>query len=487
MGEKERDEVMLTKNIPFQVFDIENRWLFDGEKRLDASFYAKDVVASKVLIGKLEESGIEIKSIGALSKDVFHRSRFKRSYVGIGGGLPFLTPTNLFMFPLQPRKSVVNPPQGLKVSPEWILITCSGAVGRTIIANKFISQCILSHDVIRVIPKDKDVFGYLYAYLNTWIGQAFLTKDQYGATVKHVEPHHVTIVPVPSIPELEKEINQRILEAHRLREEAQERLLKAEEMVYSKLGLPKIDEDDVEYLGGEKGRAVKSFEIKTSELNLRLDASYHIPLSQLAIQKLMDAKSGVMKKLGDVADSFVPPRFKRAYVKDMSDGIHLLQGTHIPQITPQDIKYIWKKMGNLNSYIVRKNWILITCSGTIGRLSLVRDYWDGWAATNHLLRIIPNENEIHPGYLTAFLLSIYGQVQFQRLTYGGVVDEIGEAGELFNDVLVLKPKDRDIENKIGNLVFDAYDKRDKANQIEDEAIKLFENRIETLTRPKISK
>jgi len=36
----------------FQVFDIENRWLFDGEKRLDASFYAKDVIASRVLMGK---------------------------------------------------------------------------------------------------------------------------------------------------------------------------------------------------------------------------------------------------------------------------------------------------------------------------------------------------------------------------------------------------------------------------------------------------
>jgi type I restriction enzyme S subunit len=137
-------------------------------------------------------------------------------------------------------------------------------------------------------------------------------------------------------------------------------------------------------------------------------------------------------------------------------------------------------MKNLNAYIVRKNWILVTCSGTIGRLSIVRDYWDEWAATNHLLRIIPNENEIHPGYLIAFLLSIYGQVQFQRLIYGGVVDEIGEAGELFNDILILKPQNKDIENRIGNFTFEAYDKRDKANQIEDEAIKLLERRLKEI-------
>jgi type I restriction enzyme S subunit len=316
------------------------------------------------------------------------------------------------------------------------------------------------------------------------MGQAFLTKDRYGATVKHIEPHHVATIPIPHIPELEEEINQKVLKAHRLREEAQELLLKAEEMLHSELGLPEIDVDDAEYLGGEKGRIVKSFEIKVSELNLRLDASYHIPLFHLAIQNLIDAKLGTIRKLGDVADSFVPPRFKRAYVRDPADGIPLLQGTHIPQIIPQDMKYIWNKMKNLNVYIVIKNWILVTCSGTIGRLSIVRDYWNGWTATNHLLRIIPNENEIHPGYLTAFLLSIYGQVQFQRLIYGGVVDEIGEAGELFNDILILKPKNKDIENKIGNFTFEAYDKRDKANQIEDEAIKLLERRLKEIAEGK---
>jgi type I restriction enzyme S subunit len=464
----------------FQVFDTESRWLFEGEKRLDASFYAKDVIASKILIGKLEESEIAIETIDTMSKDIFHRSRFKRNYVGTGEGLPFLTPTDLLMFPLKPRKSVVNPPEGLQVSPRWILITCSGTIGRTIIANRFISSCILSHDVIRIIPKNGNLFGYLYAYLNTWMGQAILTKDRYGATVKHIEPHHVATIPIPRIPELEEGINQKILEAHRLREEAQELLLKAEEMLHSELGLPEIDVDDVEYLGGEKGRIVKSFEIKVSELNLRLDASYHIPLFHLAIQNLIEAKLGIIRKLGDVADSFVPPRFKRAYVRDPADGIPLLQGTHIPQIIPQDMKYIWNKMKNLNAYIVIKNWILVTCSGTIGRLSIVRDYWDEWAATNHLLRIIPNENEIHPGYLTAFLLSIYGQVQFQRLIYGGVVDEIGEAGELFNDILILKPKNKDIENKIGNFTFEAYDKKDKANQIEDEAIELLERRLKEI-------
>jgi len=473
MAEEKRDGMMTG----IQIIDVPVHWVGDGEKRLDAGFYAQDVITAKILIDKINQMGISIDKIDDITDDIFHRPRFKRKYTTKRRSLPFLTPTDLFMFPLKPKKYVIDPPSGLMVSKNWILITCSGTVGRCSISNSEISKCILSHDIIRIKPKGINALGYLYAYLNTWIGQAFLTKDQYGATVKHIEPHHVANIPVPRIPKLEGEINQKILEAHSLREEAQELLLKAEEMLYSELGLPKIDEDDVEYFGDEVGRLVKAFEVKMSELDYRLDASYHVPIAHLAVSNMRKTQTGSIKRLYEVADSFVPPRFKRAYVKNPDDGVPLLQGTHIPQIKPLDIKYIWKGMKNLKDYIVRRDWILVTCSGTIGRLALVSNYWDGWSATNHLLRIIPDESEISPGYLAGFLLSIYGQVQFQRLVYGGVVDEIGEAGELFNDILILKPKDKNIEEKIGSLVIEAYNKKDKANQIEEAAIKHLEDAL----------
>ena len=49
---------------------------------------------------------------------------------------------------------------------------------------------------------------------------------------------------------------------------------------------------------------------------------------------------------------------------------------------------------------------------------------------------------------------------------------------------ILKSKNKDIENKIGNFTFEAYDKRDKANQIEDEAIKLLERRLKEIAEGK---
>ncbi len=460
-----------------QIVDVPVHWVNEGEKRLDAGFYAQDVIAAKILIDKIEHN-LKIQPISKLSSQIFWPGRFKRHYVSKKKGEPFLMPSEAFMFLPKPTKYVINYPEDVVIKRGWLLITRSGTIGRTLIATNYLENFVLSDDLIRIIPKKDASYGYLYCYLNTWIGQAFLTKDQYGATVKHIEPHHVANIPIPRIPKLEEEINQKILQAHKLREEAQELLLKAEEMLYSELGLPKIDENDIEYFGGKVGRLVKAFEVKASKLDYRLDASYHVPIAHLIVSNLIASTSGEIKKLKDVADSFVPPRFKRPYIKDPNDGIPLLQGTHIPQIKPLGIKYIWKRMENIQAYIVKKNWILVTCSGTIGRLALVSDYWNGWAATNHLLRIMPKEEKINPGYLTGFLHSVYGQVQFQRLIYGGVVDEIGEAGELFNNILILKPKDKSIEDKIGSLVIEAYNKKDKANQIEEEAIKQLE---ETLT------
>ena len=471
MAKKEGDDMM----VETMFFEIESRWIYSNQDlRLNASSYHPESANALLLLDKLQRKGINIETIGKIVKEIFYPPRFKRLYAK--EGVSFLSSKDIFDF-LPVGKKIKNASPEYFIKPGWILVTRSGSVGRVLIANKLLSKAAISEHVIRIVPTPQTPIQYLYTYLNSRIGQPLLIKDIFGGVVDEIEPNHIANIPIPRIPDLEEEINQKILEAHKLREEAQELLLKAEEMIYSELGLPKIDEDDVEYFGGEIGRLVKAFEVKASELGYRLDASYHLPIAHLVVSNLQKVKLDHIKKLKEVADSFVPPRFKRPYVKNPNDGIPLLQGTHIPQIKPLDMKYIWKRMKNIKAYIVRKNWILVTCSGTIGRLALVSNYWDGWSATNHLLRVIPKEKEINPGYLAGFLLSIHGQVQFQRLVYGGVVDEIGEAGELFKDIFILKPKDESIEEKIGSLVIEAYNKKDKANQIEEQTIKELEQTL----------
>ena len=280
-------------NTPFQWVTLESQWVHeDNTSRLDASFYSQDVIEARILIEHLRKEDIEIREIGdeLISKEIFWPGRFKRKYVSKKEGKPFLMPSEVFMFLPRARKFITDFPNNVLVNENWILITRSGTIGRCIISNKLLSSFVLSDDLIRVIPAQEDLLGYIYAYLNTWIGQAFLTKTRYGATVKHIEPHHVADIPIPLLPESDvKEINKKILKAHKLREESQKLLLKTEQMIYTELGLPEIDEDDVKYFCGDLGGVVKAFVVRANELNLRLDASYNKPLLTM-IMKMLENK-----------------------------------------------------------------------------------------------------------------------------------------------------------------------------------------------------
>ena len=464
----------------FQVFDIESRWLFDGEKRLDANFYAKDVIASRVLMGELEEKGVQVNRIENLSDKIFWPGRFKRRYVSKREGDPFIMPSEVIMFLPKPKKFIIDYPGDVSIKENWLLITRSGSIGRCLIVTKPLERYVLSDDLIRIIPKNENNVGYLYAYFNTWIGQAFLTKDQYGSTVKHIEPHHVANIPIPKIPELEEEINQKILEAHRLREEAQKLLLKAEEMLYSELGLPEIDEDDVEYFGREEGKIVKSFEIKVSELNQRLDASYHLPIIRQIEQYLVEINIDVQLLGNKISSIFIPPRFKRPYVKKYDDGVRYIRPSDLPLIKYFESRYLARTFKNCDLYRLREGEILVVTDGTIGWASIVTPLIAGWYGSNNFARIVPTE-DLDRGYLLAYLLSPYGQYQLKREIFGGVIDHL--TADHISQIKIPIPSEQ-IQRKIGKFVFEAYDKRDKANQIEDETIKLLERRLKEIAKGK---
>ena len=448
---------------------------------MDAEFYSKERLKAQVLIEELKKQGIEILNVGdnSVVKDIFWPGRFKRKYVSSKEGKPFLTPKEIFTFKISPRKFVTGYPKDVEIKKDWILVTRSGSVGRLIISNSILTEFILSDDIIRVIPNSEFPFGYIYAYLNTWIGQAFLTKTNYGGPIKHIEPHHVASIPIPIVDEdIILEVNKKILKAHKMREEAQLKLSEAEELFYQELNLSSIDEDDVEYFGGEAGRKVKAFTVRASELDLRFDASYHIPISRKIQEEI--TKTGAFTQFKEIVSwIFVPSRFKRVYVES-DDGIPFLQGSHLPLVKFFDIKYLWKKAPNIESLLIKRGWILMSRSGTVGNVALATKPIENWAASEHVIRIVPKD-DVNPGYLWMALTSIYGQVQIKAKIYGGVVDEIAERNTSLLESILLPLPNKSIQDKIGNLVIEAYELKDKANMLEQEAVSMLEKHLEELS------
>jgi len=125
---------------------------------------------------------------------------------------------------------------------------------------------------------------------------------------------------------------------------------------------------------------------------------------------------------------------------------------------------------------------LLTRSGTVGKTAIVTSSIEGWGASEHILRII-TKPEINPGYLLMFLSSIYGNLQVLGKIYGGVVNEIAEKDiSLLEKIKVLMPHEEELQKRIGNQVREAYEKKDQANKLEEETIKLLERKLEEAAR-----
>ena len=220
---------------------------------------------------------------------------------------------------------------------------------------------------------------------------------------------------------------------------------------------------------------MKIFSIQAGDLSKRLDASHHIPEVRAVKESL--AGTGLTERtLGEVADIAIPARFKRVYT-NAQHGTPFLQGSHVPMIRPTEVRYLSNvaHMKENATHHVKKEQILVTCSGTLGRVTLATKVIDGWAASQHIARVSAG-SDLQPCFLYALLTSIYGQYQLQAQTYGAVIDELTEA-QIGALRVVVPPMN--IQRAIGNRVVKAFELRDQANVVEDNAIARLERLLGT--------
>jgi type I restriction enzyme S subunit len=133
-------------------------------------------------------------------------------------------------------------------------------------------------------------------------------------------------------------------------------------------------------------------------------------------------------------------------------------------------------MKDKEAYSLQEHMILITRSGTLGRIVLITKYLKNWIGSDDFiyLTITP---PTAAGYIAIFLLTTYGRTQLLRETYGGVISHL----EVKHVAHILFPDaPLDIKNEVGRIAIEAYEKKDQANLIENEAIKLLENKLKEL-------
>ena len=203
-----------------------------------------------------------------------------------------------------------------------------------------------------------------------------------------------------------------------------------------------------------------------SDKELRLDAAHFDPASERRLSSLKAA--GVpFRLLGDItANVFMPPRQSRNYIEDPELGVPFLHGRQITSFRPDGLQTISRHSRNFDRFVIKDGWILLTRSGTVGKVAICPNEWDGWAASDHIFRIVPDAEKCPPGYLYCCLVSDIAQMQLSAQAYGGQIDELTEDHIRNLQIPIL---DKTIIDEIDQKVTQAKKAREKAAALLDYA------------------
>nr|VFK37804.1 MAG: type I restriction enzyme, S subunit [Candidatus Kentron sp. TC] len=449
-----------------------------GGLRMEASYFS---IEARRALEELHASGLPLTALlgeNGLCPRAHNAFRFKRVYVAPEHGAPFLSSSDIIS--LRPEvercisRKLTKKLDKLAIQPWDVLISCSGTIGNVGLASASFVGKALSQDAIRLRAKDPNTAGYVAAFLRGRYGRPQLTQATYGSVVQHIEPEHLRKVSIPDLPLLRRnDIGFRMVRAGELRDRANELLDAANALLYESLNLPPLDS----LLQKKKGHV--SVRVRASRLDWRFEGNYHDPLARRAEEMLRSLPVEIVT-LGDarVTREIRPiTKFrKRVYVRE--GGIPMLSSKQIFQVDPIDVKRLAKgaHTKDLDEIALEENMLLVTRSGTIGRVQITPPHMRGWTASEDATRIIAAKT-LNPGYLYAWLASAYGIVFVKRHIYGSVILHIDKA------MLAAVPAPLpggDTQDAIGDKVLKANRLRSEAWALEQEAIGAVDGMIGTV-------
>lgn len=442
--------------------------------RFEASVFDVEGKHAREVLKRCKWTIKSISGENAIAREVFVPGRVKRIYLKPDdpNSIGFLGSSEMLDVKPVPCKWLSRDEaryQQFKVQKGWVLISCSGTIGNLTYVSETLSSFMVSQHAIRVVAEYP---GYVYCFLKTSIGKALVKTNIYGAVISEIEPEHLAEVPIPDPPYvLKKRIHDLVIRSYALRDESNALLDEAEAFLYDVLKLPPLERLRPHYF--DKTTDLRNYAVKLSNLTGRIDASYYMPIVNAILRRLRK-EAAEITTIGAPHISkrvILPGRFARVYVEE-GQGTVFFGGKQLFELDPANKKYLsLVKHGDRikSDLLLKENMILITRSGTIGKVALAPRHWEKWVANEHIIRVEPASADI-AGYLYVFLATDYGRELIKRFTYGSVVDEINDRH--VSEVPVPLLKDATTQAEINSLALEANVKRTKAYYAEQEAIRI---------------
>jgi hypothetical protein len=208
---------------------------------------------------------------------------------------------------------------------------------------------------------------------------------------------------------------------------------------------------------------------RASALGGRLDSAFHNP-EVVAMRSALAGDGGA--RLADVADSFIPGRYRRYYV-EAEYGRPIVSGRQLLQAQPINLKHIAGRSFDFADYELTENMIAFGAEGRaeerIAQPALITSDRAGWLANNHVMRVVPKTG-VNPGWLYLALAVHQVQMQVKACSAGSVVDAVSPV-DLGN--VVLPP----VDGSRGAIAAECWSDFAEASLVESEAIDALERAI----------
>lgn len=436
--------------------------------RLDGAYYCSVGEDTRRF---LRLTGIPLDTVGDVSSDIFIGGRSRRLYVSNASeGVQFLSSSDMLLADMTtvPKVSYRQPDlESLLLQNSWILISRSGTIGRVVYANDDMAGKAASEHIMRVVPNDRILPGYLFAWLASPEGVGLIKQNTFGSVIPTIEPAYVASLPVPRLSVgVETSIHNCVQEAAAKRCQANRIFVQVRWHMYDVTKLP--------YLGilplGRNLAGPRTYAIYQSALGTRFEARYHDSLVRELEERIRKNPHCGWTTLGEYAAVFLPDRGKWANVS--VGGIPFVGSGDMFLARPVASRHVSASLSpRVTQLLVQTGDILVARSGQIysilGDAVMVGRSLASKAVTEDAIRIIAKPELIHPGFLYAFLtLPDYGYGQLVRTAYGTSIPHL-PVHEL-PAILVPLP-DKRLRDAIGDNVLQAIELRDEANDLEDQA------------------
>ena len=470
--------VEIPKEKPIKWASVNVQEVIDSDFRLKAGTYN---IEARQIKKDLKQGRWDIVHLNVFIENAFYGGRSKRVYIDKSNkkAVGFLGSSEMLAIHPKPVKFLLKTDETDKfaIKKGQILLSRSGTIGNVNYVNSTLENYFVSEHAIRITCREYP--GYVYTFLKSKEGRVLVKSNMFGAVISQLEPEHLNRIPIPNPPLiLKQEIHDLIEASFRLRDESNELMDEAQILLKTALQLPSIEvlHERAEQFDNMAG--ILNYSVPSSEVVDRLDGSYYVPIVK-AIEQHIAKTAREVVKVGDShisQDVTLPVRFKRIYVEEGSGAV-FFGGKQLHELDPSNKKYL--SIGQHKERItgdlgIQANSILITRSGTIGKVAIVPEHWTGWIPNEHIIRVVPIDDKI-AGYLHAWLSSDYAYPLITRYIHGAVIDEINV--EQVSEIAVPLLRDENVQTEINDTVLEANRKRTEAYNLEQKALRVLDEKV----------